>query len=182
MKISEIKQMLTYNKIDYSDWWIGNTKNIESLLDEINKWESSLEVVDGILTRIVKVVWAEVKYKSSENKKYSLIEEKQVFRNGSERIRDYGSYPLWEKMKMGEDPIEAMRRWIKEELWIMDIVNIKYDEENKNIEKSKSYPNLLSQYIRYYFTVNITDNQFNKDWYIEMQEDKKTYFSWKEEK
>lgn len=181
MKINEIEQMLTDNNIDYSNWWTGSTKSLESLLNEINDWESSLEVVKGILTRVVKVVWAEVKYESSENKKFRLIEEKQVFKNGSERTRDYGWYPLWEKMKMDEEPIGAMRRWIQEELWIMDIIDIEYDEENEDLRKSKGYPDLLSQYIRYYFTINLRDNQFNKDWYIEIQEDKKTYFSWEEE-
>jgi len=43
---------------------------------------------------------------------------------------------------------------------------------------SMSYPNLLSKVSLFGFEVELNESQFDPNGYIEIQEDKKTYFKW----
>lgn len=74
---------------------------------------------------------------------------------------------------------EAVKRAISEELGIeiSDNQISKREDEIKN-RLSTSYPNLQSEVVLFGFEVNLTDSQFKKDGYVEIQKDKKTFFKW----
>ena len=50
--------------------------------------------------------------------------------------------------------------------------------EESKIRKSISYPNLQSEYVIFEYKTRFSEEHFNKDGYIEIQKDKKTYFKW----
>ncbi|MDD4151951.1 MAG: hypothetical protein PHR68_05020 [Candidatus Gracilibacteria bacterium] len=174
-----IKDQLLLAGINIELWGIKDSKNINSLEEEISKGECILKIIDGVLMRVVNIIRADIFYNSSDGKTYNLREVKQVFNDGHERIRNLDS-SVSEKIKLGEKPFDAVIRGIQEELNIMNIININYCKTEEKIEDSISYPGLKSIYIKHWFTAILTDEQFNSAGYIEKQDDKSTFFSWNE--
>jgi hypothetical protein len=83
-------------------------------------------------------------------------------------------------MKFGENPTFAAIRGIKEELG----VDINSNQLSKYSDLhydggSVSYPGLDTKYKGHKFICNLTETQFEPNGYIEVQEDKKTFFTWK---
>lgn len=181
ISINILKQQLENYGIDISQWGTGQTKTIEHLLKEIEEGETILVIgKEGKLLRKVIAGGADIYYVDSNKKRYRLKEEKQVFKDGRERQRDYLDQSVSEKMKPSENPKEAMIRGIKEELGIEgEIVLTKTDAEEQ-ILVSPSYPGLQSQYVRHKFEAILNDAQFKPEGYIEEQADKTTYFIWEE--
>lgn len=177
MTLDELNEKLTQNSIDTSDWWSSGKKDIQSLLDELNKWRCELEVIDWVLTRIISLVWVDIYHTDNNDLKYNLREIKQVLKNGTEVINDF-DHSVWLKMEGTETPITAMRRWMREILKLKWFVDIKKWTKNRINKTSKSYPGLASQYIRYWFSAKLNNDQFNPDWYIDKQKDKTFYFEW----
>ena len=118
-------------------------------------------------------------YYKKDGKTYRLTEEKQVFKDGRERRRNFKG-AVQEKMKAGENPKEAMIRGIWEELGITDSIELEEQEKTEETLDSPSYPGIRSRYIRHNFKGTLSEEQFNLDGYIEEQEDKSTYFVWEE--
>lgn len=179
ISFEELKNLLNKSWIDFSTWWTWKTKTIHDLYKEVEKWETIIDFDNsGKVIRKLKVVWADIFYTSEEWQKYNLRESRQVFNDDrDDRIREF-DWSVWEKMENWENPLEAMRRWIKEELWILDIVELKEWKIDNKIKDSSSYPWLESHYYRYWFNAILNDEQFKQEWYIEIQEDKTTYFKW----
>lgn len=180
-KIDELKALLETQGVDTSSWGQGATKTIEHLQKEIDDGETTLEVdSDGNLIRKVSLACVDVYYKTQDGKTLFLVEEKQVFKNGGERKRTLKS-SVTEKMKKDENSHEAAKRGLYEELGIegeIDIrkINTVSDEE----EVVSAYPNLKSKREKEIFETYITESQFRPEGYQEVQDDKTTYFVWKE--
>ena len=176
----ELIELLRASSIDFSMWWKWKTKTLKSLYLEIKKGETILDYDENWkILRKLQVVWADIFYTSPEWIVFNLREKKQVFNdNRWVRYRKF-DYSVWEKMIIGESPIEAMRRWIKEELGIMSIVDIKEWKQDQQLWDSNSYPGLPTDHYRYWFKAILTDEQYNPDWYIEYQKDKTTFFEWR---
>lgn len=106
-----------------------------------------------------------------------LIEDKQVFTDGRERTRDF-DWSIAEKLAPGENPVDAARRALKEELDIQGKTKFAQGETKEKERTSPSYPGLTSRYTTHYFNVNLNDDQFKPKGYIEQQPDKTTYWVW----
>lgn len=179
--VSILRARLKNAKIDISLWGTGGYKTIEHLAKEIDNNEIILDVTkNGELIRISEVVAAKIFYIDDNGKKYQLIEQKQVFVDGRERIRPSNGQSVFEKMKFGEAPMQAMARGITEELGIGDEFNISFVDEIEKNEESKSYPGLITQSTTYFFEALLNTSQYNSQGYIEVQDDKITYFVWEQ--
>lgn len=175
-----LKRQLEAAGINTAEWGIGQAKTLAHLQKEIESGETVLVTSStGKLLRKVIGGGADIFYTSPDGKKYRLKEDRQVFKDGRERRRDFG-WAVSEKMRPDEDPRIAMIRGIQEELGIsggVDLEEIETDEETLN---SPSYPGLQSQYVRHKFRMTLNKDQFNPDGYVEEQPDKSTYFVWEE--
>lgn len=64
-------------------WWeindAGNVKSIESLYHEIKSWETKLVRRWDSFVRVVRVVWAIIKFWFADWRVFRLKEEKQIF-------------------------------------------------------------------------------------------------------
>jgi hypothetical protein len=177
-----LKKLLEDAGIDFSEWGKGEAKAIEHLRSEINEGESILEKGEsGELVRRVSIVGADIYYVSPGGERLHLKEDRQIFKDGRERKRDYG-HAVSEKMKQGEDPRVAIIRGIREELGIDGLIDPQKAWEDEKIILSPSYPGLVSHYIRYGFDVILSENQFKPEGYIEEQDKMSTYFIWEEVK
>ncbi len=120
----------------------------------------------------IEVASADIYYKDTKGKTYHLIEEKQIFKDGTEKIRkDRLKQSISEKINDDESPTEGIIRGIKEELGISkNIKPIKIWEEEV-IDKGAIYK--LHRFICF-----LNKKQFKKDGYVEKQKEKTSYFKW----
>lgn len=141
MKSSEqLNQWLTERGIDTSVWGQGVAKSVEDLWTEIVNGESLLEPEP--LRRVVQVVNVIIRKGDKV-----LIETEQQF--DGNRVRHRG-IPLSEKLKPGEEPLNAALRGIEEELQINSeqVTIIKYPEQPKvELTESPSFPSLQTKYL-----------------------------------
>lgn len=173
-----LQQQLESAGVDISGWGTGQAKTVEHLLAEIEAGETVLVTgQDGKLVRKVIVSAAEVYYQDSHNGRLRLKEAKQIFNDGRQRIRD-SEGSVAEKVKMKENPRQAIVRGIKEELGLTGEINLSAIGVYEHTQESPSYPGLLSQYIVHKFKVGLNPEQFNPDGYTEEQNDMTTYFVW----
>jgi len=173
-----LKKQLEQAGIDTSVWGSGEAKTLAHLQKEIESGETVIITGEkGELLRKVVVVGADIYYESPDGTKYHLKEDRQVFKDGRERQRDFDQ-AVSEKMKPDEDPKNAMIRGIQEELGIIGEINLTEVGIDEQIITSPSYPGLQSQYIRHKFRAELNDSQFNPKGYVEEQSDKSTYFIW----
>ena len=76
--------------------------------------------------------------------------------------------------------MEAATRALAEELEIDDVNDLKILPVVNKEQESPSYPGLRSRYENNFFEVFLTKNQYNPDGYQEEQQDKITYWAWKQ--
>ena len=177
--ISKLRLQLENAGIDISIWGTGGYKTIEHLTKEIDCQEIVLTTDEnGELIRISEVAAATIFFVDDDCKKYRLKEQKQIFIDGRERIRPSNGQSVFEKMKFGEDPTQAMIRGISEELGIDADINLKHINTVQDIADSKSYPGLQTKSTTHFFDVILNSEQFNPRGYTEEQSDKITYFVW----
>lgn len=168
------------NKIDTSLWNQGHAKSLDHLIKEINSGEAFLSISkNNKIIRSITVIHANVFYIDDSNQKYKLIEEKQIFKNGRQRHRKLKT-SIGEKIKPNENINEALVRGLKEELDIKFTVKIAQNKSIKTINKSSSYPGLITKSIVHKFDVYIDSRDYKPEGYIEHQSDKDNYFTWQE--
>lgn len=180
LTLHELSQKLNGAGIDVSEWGKGQAKTLAHLLEEIDNRETVLVTGEqGELLRKVVVATADIFYVSPDGKKYRLKEDRQIFKDGRERKRNLRQ-SLSEKMKLGEDPKDAIVRGVREELNIQGEIFLTEKSVDKLLLSSPSYPGLQSQYIKHNFETTLDDRQFKIDGYVEQQNDKNTFFIWEE--
>lgn len=176
--IKDLYNLLKKYSVPVQSWGYGESKTIDSLLDEIENQESIISDEGGYLVRYVEFVGIRVLYKDSNENTWILIEDRQEFKDGRVRKRNMPS-SVSEKMKFGEDSLVAAIRGIREELNI--------DIESHQLRKhrplyynggSMSYPGLRTKYKGHQYTCYLTEDQFNPGGYLEDQSDKLTFFKW----
>jgi hypothetical protein len=181
MSIDELKKFLSKYDIPLSEWRKGEAKTLNHLAKEIQEDECSLVEADGFVHRMVSNGVAAHIFYEHEGVRFKLVEEKQVFKDGRERVRGDIRTSIGEKMKSDESKDEAIIRAFQEELGIDPDFEIK---ETRPIVKgpvpSVSYPGIWSTYRFWIYMVNLPERHFKSDGYIEEQEDKTSYFVWKE--
>ena len=175
--LEQLKSVLEEYGVDLSIWGTEGYKTVEHLWNEIEEGECIIYGVDGVLKREVNFVGAKILY-IKDGVKYHLYEEKSLFKDGRERIRDIW-YSMAEKFKFGEDPKEALVRGMEEELGI-HINHNQFTQYNKLYFPSDGdYPGIKSSHTGYSFLITLNDYQYDPDGYIEKQSDKDIYFTWK---
>jgi hypothetical protein len=176
-EIAALRNRLEQAGISTAEWGRGEAKTLANLAQELRTGDSALVEDNNTLVRTVSVVDADVFYEAPDGL-YKLIEQKQVFVDGRERVRKKES-SVSEKMLPGDDPTKEMDRGLREELGITGELNMRYEGESGTTKLSPSYPGLTSRYVNYKFTVFLSDEQFKADGYIEVQPEKSTHFIWK---
>jgi len=159
----------------------GEAKTIEHLLEEIESGECLIQWQAYHPVRVINVVVANV---FTLDAKQYLIEEKQVFSDGRVRQRQEkdGSPKrgISEKMQPKEVSQDAVLRAVEEELGIdPDYVRTACLGMNAEESESPSYPGLLTRYVRHKYDVFIEPEAYKAEGYVEVQDDKTTYFVWR---
>lgn len=172
--------LLVKHKIPFNTWGLNATKNFAALYKEVQSGEAVLvSHFDGTLHRHIRVALIDVFFSHhNSNRVYHLVEEKQVFSNGTVRVRQKAS-SIGEKLLQNEEPGEAaVMRALKEELKITRPVKIMKAGESITFARSTSYPGLYTNSTNYRYLVFLKLSQFNPDGYVEHQADITTYFKW----
>lgn len=176
---AELEVLLTTYGVDFSSWGTGNAKTLQHLLDEINNGEA--EIIDefGYLIRRIRALDITVTHTNSDGQSLVLLEDRQEFTDGRVRRRDIGA-GVKEKLSRNEyaDSRSVMRA-LQEELGITLYLpdGLVPRVEVKDREPS-SYPGLRGRYMIYFFEIDLPDECYNPDGYVEHQPDKSTYFVW----
>lgn len=177
--IEELKSYLEEFNIPLEKYGKGTYKTINHLLNEIKEGETKLVEKDGKLERYVEFIGARIVYKDDNGDFWRLYETKQVFKDGRKRVRKTMPYSMAEKFKSGEDIKEGIIRGMEEELGIKVSKDQFAYYNTKIIREDGDYPGIKSFHKGHEFLVNLTDDQFKKEGYIERQADKDVYFGWK---
>jgi hypothetical protein len=170
-------EILKAHGVPVEKWGINAAKSVNHLQKEIDNKECYIDYIgpEKELVRFVEFVGINVTYKN-----FILKEDRQEFVDGRIRRRDMQS-SVSEKIIHGEDPKIAAVRGMEEELGLKIDPNQLRGESKLtyyDTSVSKSYPGLKSKYRGAQFDCELTDDQFNKEGYVEVQDDKSTYFVW----
>ncbi len=180
MTKEELADVLAVHGVPFGSWGTGEAKTLDHLLKEIEQHDSVLSVDGGVLKRVIHVAWIDVYY-VHHGVILKLKEDYQEFNDGRKRNRNLSS-SLGEKMKVGEDPVLATIRALKEELSVhVEPANIRQmPAPPVKTEQSPSFPGMMTQYTFCKFEVALPPEFFKPEGYVEVQDDKKTFFVWVE--
>lgn len=176
--VNELIAKLNEFGISVEEWGTKQAKTPRHLLNEITGKECSIVDEGGQLVRYIEFVGVKVYYDDEEGNRWYLKEFEQIFKDGRVRKRSMKS-SVSEKMKAGEDPLVSAVRGVEEELGV--IIQDSQLSDRRDISfngDSVSYPGLQTKYKGYQFTTTFTKEQYKADGYVEVQEDKSTYFKW----
>lgn len=178
--VEELTNVLNTHGVDTSLWGSAGTKTktVDHLLKELNEGECTLVEKGGDVIRKLKALGLQVSYKDKDGDQYILKEQHQFFLdNNRKRIRE-GFSAVSEKLKSNESPdSDSIARAISEELHIEGPFTSEFLEEVRDPE-SNSYPGLKNDKLIYRYKVNLNDEQYHKEGYVEVQKDKHTCFNW----
>lgn len=175
----DIQAFLSEHQIPTDDWGKGDAKTVEHLQAEVDCGDSIVvyDEAAGVPIRTIKVLAVTVLC-THWTGKYRLVEDRQVFTGGRERRRKL-LHSLGEKVKADVEPDDAeVKRAIREELNILLLQNISWQDPFSEQGESDSYPGLPTKYLLYPVTVHIFASDLKFDGHVEEQKDKKTYFVW----
>ena len=85
-EIENLKMVLAKYRVNVSDFGINEAKTLEDLFEEIQSGETTLIEFKGKLLRTVNYAGIDIYFNDGEGT-YVLVENKQVFNDGSERYR-----------------------------------------------------------------------------------------------
>jgi len=161
---------------DVSQWGVGPTKTVESLWTEIANGESELVEVGGALMRRTYALGVDI-VAEVDGTRYKLREDRQVFRNGSERRRTLPT-SIGEKARPDEDMEAGVRRAIAEELGIHEYVRLTDNGSATLVRYSQTYGGMPTEMHMRYAEVEIVSADFRPEGYVEEQAEKSIYFVW----
>ena len=176
--INDLLVKLNKHHIPIEDWGKGDAKSIRSLFNEIKEEDCILKEEGDYLIRLIEFVGIRIYYRDGDNT-WLLKEDRQVFNDGRIRRREMPS-SVSEKMRFGEDPVNAAVRGILEELGVD--INKKQLIKRRDLHYdggSMSYPGLKTRYKGHQYSCYFTSDQFDINGYVEKQEEKSTYFTWR---
>lgn len=176
--IEDLEVALRAAGIDLELWGKGAAKTLAHLHKEITEGESSLNQTENGVERRVGVAGVDILYDDQAGNTYHLVEDRQEFRDGRVRRR-HEDTSLSEKLKVGENPEEAAKRAVEEEIGVTKIDSF-HTLGHKEVERtSPSYPGLASVYDVYTYAAVLGHEDFNPEGYVEEQTDKTNYYVWK---
>jgi len=157
MNINELNNVLSKHNIGTDNWLHEKgTKTVTDLKNEIDGRETVLELINGQLLRVVRLVSVQVKVKLGEQL-FTLVEDKQIFFAGG--IRKRGLDTLAEKIMINETPELAVYRCLKEEIGLDFDGSFLFLGKNEEIKSSPSYPLLNSIYKVYNYQVILSEKE-----------------------
>lgn len=140
--IHQLHTWLTSKGLDMTHWGVGAFKSVENLWAELVAGESQIQ--DEPPLRLVQIVTVIIR-----DGQHILVEAGQEF--GENQYR-YRGMPPTEKLKPGENQVEAAIRCMQEELDVsphrIEILSSLAEPERTWLE-SPSYPGLTTHYVRY---------------------------------
>lgn len=167
MNINELKKILLEFNIDIEKWDHNKgTKTLEELYHEIEAQETTLEVKDNKLFRVLKIVCIQVQIRLGD-KLFNLVEDKQIFFTGVVRKRELGH--ISEKIKGEESPELTAYRALKEEIGLNVENGLIFIQETSTLKPSSSYPNLNSVYKIYRYKIILNTQQLELIQFSEYQ-------------
>ena len=189
--VESLRRILEDGGISTIDWGkSNNTKSLSKLFKEVENGETKLANINGKIKRIVDTV--SVKIYDNPQKAYLLWEEGH-YNEKMEKLKDRGNADVREKMNEGENPREAVKRGIAEELGENYSTNMRFfkgspiidiDKVDIKEEDSNSYPGLPAQY-RWYreeaYIPNLTNDTLytpKKQFFHEELKDDGTFKRW----
>ena len=170
MEIETLKQQLISLNIDITQWSHDRgTKTIEDLYHEIIIGETTLEIIDLKLVRVVKLVSIEIQVKLGD-KSFILVEDKQIFFTGA--VRERGLKNLAEKIREGENPDQTVIRALQEEVSLVIDKKPNFVDKTEEIKTSPSYPQLDSVYQVWNYKLNLDQDDLELIKFSEYQKKK----------
>jgi len=175
--VESLYQWLLTLSLDLDSWDCGQAKSVNHLYNEIKNGESTIQLRPPL--RVVNVVQVLV----TLNGKF-LLELEQELDDKRKRKRNI---PPSEKMKPGENCLDAARRCLLEELQILEQeIEILSDQciPSYRYRKSRSYPGLSTKYCIYrvkVFVKNLSAEGFwteEKTNYGEKEIIRRFYWGW----
>lgn len=184
-----LEYLLESHGVDYSKWGQGSAKTVDHLVGELLTAESKLFLENHDLVLGTEIVTALVVYVPRQNQpagakqtRLRLVEDRQVFNDGRVRMRGGEGGSITEKLKYGETgDLRTLARAMREELGFASVDSVEFLGTTKKEEDSQSYPGLWSRFTQHRYEVRILDKDFDPKGYREVQEDKTTYFVWRDE-
>lgn len=158
----------------------AKAKSLEQLATELKRGECRLvEHPHGQLVRQVEVVQVLLWIRRDGERLY-LREDRQELANGEIRRRNLDA-SLAEKMVTGEDPLDAAKRALAEELGVACDFGLGAPKLSSTAATSPSYPGLQSLYRLHRFEAELPAWHVRSH-YVEVQSDKTNYWTWTAER
>ncbi len=177
MQEQELLALLQAHNIPLNEWGVGEAKNFNHLLSEVQSGEATVVEENGNLLRSAEGAVLVV-YSTDGKRTWRLKEDKQVFKDGREKRRELET-SIGEKMRPDESAVEAAYRALREELKITERLALTPKPSIiKGPVSSQSFPGLMTRYVMNVFEVFLPQHLFKSEGYIECQEDKTNYYTW----
>jgi hypothetical protein len=180
LDVVELTAWLAEYGVAVDDWGSGEAKSVLDLSRELEAGESWFTEGGGAIVRHVQV--AEVRVETTrDGRRLRLVEQEQRFEDGRTRKRTGRTWrSLAEKLIRGEEPIDAARRGVEEELGITEPVEFEAKwTERLGPAPSGSYPDLPTLYTFHLFAVELPPHLFETT-YVESGQSATTTFAWSE--
>lgn len=172
--LDQLNQLLAASNICTDDW----RKPASALFKELQTGDCTLQKDDKHgLVRIVDVARV---FCYSKRGTLKLVEEKQCYFKTGETVQR-GHECICEKVQSHESSLEAAKRGLEEELQIDAkklILHKKEISKESDVALSPAYKTLICIYTYHDYETVIPDDQWKAE-YVEVQQDKCTYFVWK---
>jgi len=170
-----LQQILSENGVLTHPWSHTNgTKTVEDLEAELQAGEATLKIINNQLARVVTVVKIVVNIQFGD-KRFTLVEDKQIFYTGA--VRKRGLRNLAEKVKPDETPETATRRALQEEIGLDLEGELIFEGEEIEERISPSYPGLNSVYNMLAYRVILTRADLANLRFSEVQPEKISLFT-----
>ena len=183
--VDSLREFLNSHGVGTTIWGTGITKPIEKLLEEINEGEYELILNDNKIERVVNCCSIDIYYKTDDGEIWKLREKKQIMFSGE--IKNPGEIKnlshtesVRGKNKKNEDPEEAIKREMQEEIGVSVIgyEKLRFIETTNHEGMPTTFPGLFSRYTQNHFETYLHKEYFKPEGYIENQPYKKIYFEW----
>jgi hypothetical protein len=173
-----LRALLEGRGFDTSTWGEGATKSVADLWEELDEGETQILQAGNELIRRTHVAAVDVMANLSSGERYQLVESKQIYTGGWVRERSLIT-SLAEKIKPTEDTEMAVRRAVAEELGIQALKNLELLGEQVMYKPSTTFNGISTQLLLRLAKVEIAEEDFDPDGYVEHQAEKSVYFSWR---
>lgn len=170
-------RLLEQFNIPIETWGSNGSKSVELLLEEIERGECRLIIRDGQLVRYLDVVRVMVDHHAPTGECLRLVEARQVFPDGTERVR-HVPFSVGEKTLRFETSYECLSRGLIEELGLRAVPIPVGGQMSAWEGECRDYPGLQSLKLFSDFRVEMPEASFRPEGYDEQNDKLRTEFRW----